>query len=332
MPAPPTATAAVFPDWTNIVDNWREVDAEWLRNRSIHIFPDAAGRSVLNLQTFFGMMSIIPQIGQAPGGPDFWNGTAWESVRYPNMSVSSDSTSVTMRRQGASPFTGIQLINDGSANIATLVAGSGTKTAYTGSLLDVTGLSMKVGGKTVKLVTDANGLVINDGATPTPGPVTVALTGSLSATNTIAAPTITSTTVINAKDVSFSSGGTITGAAAITGTAVTGSSTVTGGSVVLGTTGVYGTIKHTAPAATGQISLGSDSSVIINGAALTLSPPVTLTNTGTALTVNGVTNLVGQANLAQTGKTVVAVAGAIFVSGNVAPTQNAPDGTIYITY
>jgi hypothetical protein len=75
MPAPSSATAAVFPDWTNLVDNWRDTDAEWLRNRTVSPFADAAARdAVMNPVTKnFGMMSII-QAGSVAGGPDFWNG------------------------------------------------------------------------------------------------------------------------------------------------------------------------------------------------------------------------------------------------------------------
>jgi hypothetical protein len=41
---------------------------------------------------------------------------------------------------------------------------------------------------------------------------------------------------------------------------------------------------------------------------------------------------VGQPNLALTGKVPTLVAGAYFVAGGGAPTQNCPDGTIYVSY
>ena len=49
MPAPFSATAAVFPDWTNLVDNWRDTDAEWLRNRTVIDLLTAAGFAILVL-------------------------------------------------------------------------------------------------------------------------------------------------------------------------------------------------------------------------------------------------------------------------------------------
>src|SRR5215510_1832611 len=98
MPVPAAPTDIMFPNWTNQVDNWREQDAEWLRNRSVQIFPDAAARTA-NLATVpqFGVVSILQAPGAGtPGGPEFWNGSAWESVRYANLNVISDATSVTL--------------------------------------------------------------------------------------------------------------------------------------------------------------------------------------------------------------------------------------------
>lgn len=309
MPPPTNATSAVFPDWTDLVDNWREADAEWLRNRSVQVFPDAASRTTaLGTPPMFGMLSIV-QSGSVAGGPDFWNGSAHESIRYPNLNVISDSTSVTLRRQGAG--TGVQLLNDGSVNIAKEFVGTGGQ----GSTQDSTGVAIKIGAKTVKLATDATSLTIDS-------PVTVS--GAISASS-VSAPNITSTTAITAAAINAS--GTVTAASVTASGAVTGAS-VTGGDVLLGTSGVYGTVKHRS-GGTSQIGVGSDSTVRIDGATLTLNLPVTAAQ---AVVINGTTSFVGRPSLALPSTTPVWVAGIIAVSGNVAPSQNAPDGTIYITY
>src|SRR5262252_3786274 len=168
--APPNETSVVWPTWTNLVDNWRAQDAGWLRNRSIQIFPDAATRtSVLSGVTLIaGMLSYI-QTGSVAGGPDFYDGSAWTSIRYPNLNVISDATSVTLRRQGAG--TGVQLMNDGSVNMAKAFMGTGG----IGATIDNTGILLKIGADTAKLTTDANGFAMDSPLNITGGLQTSAL-------------------------------------------------------------------------------------------------------------------------------------------------------------
>lgn len=311
MPAPSSATAAIFPDWTNLVDNWRDTDAEWLRNRIVSPFADSAARdTVMNpVAKSFGMMSIL-QAGSVVGGPDFWTGTAWESVRYPNLAVSSDATSVTLRRQGAG--SGIQLLNDGSVNTVKNVVGTGG-IGYVG---DQTGLALHIGAKTVKLSTDATQLTIDS-------PVSIA--GALTLTGALNVP---SETVTGALTVQGNT--TLAGVAAtfLAATGLVSGGNVNGGDAQLGTVGVFGVLRHRT-GGTAVVSVGSDSTVKIDGSALTINPPTTLAGT---LTVNGQTNFVGRPLLALPGTVATWVAGIIAAAGNVAPTQNAPDGTLYVTY
>jgi hypothetical protein len=307
MPAPPTATDLAYPDWTDLVDTWRERDAEWLRNRVVSLWADGSGRTAGQPSPMKGALSSL-QNGY--GAPDFWTGSAWESIRYPNLDVLSDATSVTLRRLGAG--SGIQLINDGSVNTVKNVVGTGGL-GYVG---DQTGIALHVGAKTVKLATDATGLTVDSPVSIT-GALT--LTGALNAASATI-PNITSTGTISAAAITSSSHqstGAITGA------------TVTGGDVLLGSAPPYGTVKHKS-GGTAAVSVGSDSTVKIDGSTLTVNPATTFAG---AATFNGTTSLNGATSqLAPAGKVAVQVAGVIAVSGNVAPTQNAPDGTLYVTY
>jgi hypothetical protein len=312
MPAPSSATAAVFPDWTNLVDNWRDTDAEWLRNRTVSPFADAAARdAVMNPVTKnFGMMSII-QAGSVAGGPDFWNGLAWEGIRYPNLAVSSDATSVTLKRQGAG--SGIQLLSDGSVNTVKNVVGTGG-VGYVG---DQTGIALTVGAKTVKLATNATALTIDS---------PVAITGGLTLTGPLTVPSETVTGALTVQGTAALAGVTATTVAA---TGLVSGGNVNGGDAQLGTVGVFGVLRHRT-GGTSAVSVGSDSTVKIDGASLTINPPTTLAG---ALTVTGVTTFVGRPVLSLPGTSAgVWVAGIRAAAGNIAPTQNDPDGTVYVTY
>jgi len=311
MAVPGTATDYIFPDWRNAIDNWREQDAEWLRNRSVNIFPDASTRtSVMGTPPMVGLMSFL-QSGSVAGGPDFWDGSGWQSVRYPNLGFTSDGTSFTLRRQGAG--TGVQLMSDGSVNMAKAFMGTGG----IGATIDNTGILLKIGADTAKLTTDANGFAMDS-------PLNI--TGGL---QTSALATLNSLTVTGATTLSGTTAAQAVTAASVAATGAVTGATVTGGKVLLGVAAPYGTIKH-ADGGTAEFDVGSDSTVQIKGTTLTVSP--TTVNISGTVNLNGTTNLVGAANLAPAGKTAVQVAGILMVSGNVAPSQNAPDGTIYFTY
>jgi hypothetical protein len=305
MPAPVSATALVFPDWTDLTDTWREIDAEWLRNRSVNILADAAARTAAITAPLKGM---IAPVQSGTGAPDFFNGAAWESVRYPNLDVISDGTSATLRRTGASPATGIQLVNDGSVNIAKGFLGTGG----IGSTLDNTGIAIKVGAKTVKLATNATQLTVDSPVLIT-GAVNV--TGAVTATGAVQGATVTGTTSIT--------GGTVAG------TTGTFSAALQGLIVQAGTVQLNGN-QVKATAGTAALTLAADSTVTLAGTGLTINPPTTLAST---VAITGVATFAAQPVLSiPTFLAGIKLAGLIVVAGNVAPTQNAPDGTIYFTY
>jgi hypothetical protein len=317
MAAPPAATSVVWPDWANGFDTWREQDAEWLRNRIVGVFPDAGSASgrdtIMNpVAKSYGMMSIL-QSGSVAGGPDFWNGAAWESIRYPNLNVTSDANGVTLKRQGAG--TGIQLLTDGSVNMAKAFVGTGG----VGSTLDNTGVAVKIGAKTVKLATDATQLTIDS-------PVSIA--GGLTLTGALSVPSATVTGGLTVQGNTSVQG---LAAASVAATGLVAGGSVNGGDAQLATVGVYGTLRHRV-GGTAAVGVGSDSTVKIDGTSVAVNPPTTFAG---VVNVNGQTNFVGRPFLAFTavGANVPTwVAGIYAVSGNVAPSQACPDGTIYITY
>jgi len=255
-----------------------------------------------------GMLSYI-QTGSVAGGPDFYDGSAWTSIRYPNLNVISDATSVTLRRQGAG--TGVQLMNDGSVNMAKAFIGTGS----IGSTLDQTGLVMKIGADTAKLATDANGFTMDS-------PLNI--TGGLQTSAAITAPTFNG----NVSAATVAATGAVTAASVAATGAVTGA-TVQGGKVLLGTAAPYGTIKH-ADGGTAELDVGSDSTVQIRGTSLTVNPPTTFAGTTQH---NGLATFAAPPVVTQSGKDAsIQIAMIQMVSGNVAPTGNPPDGTVYFTY
>ena len=314
MPAPATPIDAIYPDWTNLVDIWRDTDAEWLRNRVVQLFPDVASRTTaLSGKTVFGMLSAIAS-GSLAGGPDFWNGTGWESVRYPGLNY--DPATFTLRRQGASPGTGIQLQSDGSVNMRASFTGTGTDFASgIGTYVDNTGLSIKIGTKAVKFTTDTTQLMIDS-------PVRVG--GALVATGAITAPSASLNTlaVSGALTAASLSAPTITAATSIS------APTVTGGDVVLGSSGVYGTVKHRT-GGTAEVDVGSDSTVRVLGTSLAVTPPTTFAG---AVTVNGQTNFVGRPMFTFPSSTATWVAALYALQGSANFPADCPDGTIGITY
>lgn len=304
MPAPAAVTDLIWPDWTNLTDTWRDTDAEWLRNRIVGLFADSAGRTAAVAAPMKGSISSV---ASGTGEPEFYTGSAWQTVRYPNLDVISDGTSATLRRLGAAPATGVQLVNDGSVNISKLFAGAGG----IGSTLDNTGVAVKVGAKTVKLATNATQLTIDS-------PVNI--TGALAASGAITAPSaaipiLTATTSLTVGAVN---------AATVAATGALSAASVTVDTVLLDNNQIKAT------AGTAALTLATDSTVALAGASVAIAPPATFAST---VAITGVTTFAAQPVLSvPTFLAGIKLAGIIVVAGNVAPTQNAPDGTLYVTY
>jgi len=302
MSAPSSPTAEVWPVWTDFVDNWRAVDAHWFRARVVNVFDNAAARTTaLSSNTpIIGALTYLQDVDSL----EMYKSTgAWESVRYPNLAVTSDSTTVQLRRTGAGA--GISLQSDGYAAIEKLNAGLGALNVTS------TAAALKTGAKTVTLTTDATQLLVDS-------PVRV--TGALTTTGALSAPSLALTGALTSATV------TATGA-------VTGATTVATGQAS-GGTGLFGTIAlasnsggnaafaHNSSQANG-LRAGSDGTVSLTGTSVGLVGAVTATG---ALTVTGVLTMNGGGKL-QSG---VDVAG--LVVSTVAPTASdtQPNGTIWI--
>lgn len=196
MSAPAAPTDEVWPVWTDFVDNWRAVDAHWFRDRVVNLFDNAAARlaSGINGAALPGSLSFLQDVNSLEF---FKGGTAWESVRYPNLSVTSDSTSVLLRQTAAG--SGVQLINDGTARIDKLNGGAGVL------LVDTTGVSIKTGAKTVKMTTDAAQLLVDS---------PVSITGALAASGAISGASAALTAGLTAASATLTgtlSAGTVNG-------------------------------------------------------------------------------------------------------------------------
>lgn len=223
MSAPGTEVIEAWPVWTDFVDNWRAIDAHWIRDRVVNIFDDNTKRGASGIVPIQGTLTFL----QGTNSLEFYKGgtpslaASWESVRYPNLAVTSDATTVTLRQ--TSGGSGIVLASDGTANIEKLNAGLGTL------LANVAGVSIKTGAKTVVLTTGGTSLAIDS-------PVTI--TGTLNATGAFTAASAALTGAVTAASATISgtvSGGVVNGGSgtiggvALSGNRVTASSGLNSG-------------------------------------------------------------------------------------------------------
>lgn len=257
--APVSPAAEVWPVWTDFVDNWRAVDAHWFRARVVNMFDNATARTNANMGTpLIGALSYLQDVDSL----EMYKSTGvWESVRYPNLAVASTTgppATVALRQTAAG--SGIILQSDGVAAIEKLNAGLGVLNVTS------TGAAIKTGAKTVLLTTDATALAVDS-------PVKV--TGTLSATGALSAPSAALTGALTA--------------ATVTGTGQVQGATVVATGQSSGATGLFGTIamasNQSGWAAFGHNSqpsrgfwAGSGGEAQVIGATVTLNGPVTAAN------------------------------------------------------
>lgn len=224
MSAPSSPVAEVWPVWTDFVDNWRAIDAHWFRDRVVNIFDNAAARTAagINASAIQGSLTFLQDVNSL----EFYKGAnVWESVRYPNLAVSSDATTVTLRQTAAG--SGIILQSDGTAAIEKLNAGLGAL------VVNTTSMSLKTGAKTVVLTTDAASLLINSPVVVT-GLVTATsgqINGALGVTGTLTVPNINMSGTL--------SGGVLNGSSGTIGGVAIASNRVTASSGFLASAGLY---------------------------------------------------------------------------------------------
>ena len=310
---PGTDTDERWPTWTDFQDNWRATDAHWLRDRVVNLFDNATVRSNsgINAQALLGTLSFLQDVNSL----EFYKGTnVWESVRYPNLAVTSDSTTVQLRRTGAG--SGIVLQSDGYAAIEKLNAGLGTMLVGVGGVSVHTGAA---GNRTALLSTDASQLLIDS-----PVRITGAMTatGALSGTSLAMSGAITGATAITASGQI--QGGSVVGTGDVRGANVYGS-----GIAQLTNNGGYASFQHNAQPSYG-FRAGSDGTVIISGAG---QGNIIYGNTNhtASLQVGGNLTLVGGTSLNPSGTSAVPLAGIIVVGGRGPGGGDAqPNGTIWI--
>jgi len=304
MAIPTAPTDEIFPVYTDLVDNWRAVDVHWLRNRTVQIFDDAGERSGVIAAPFPGMLSYL----KTPKSLEFYHDTVWESVRYPNLVVSSDATTTTLKQQSAG--NGVVLRSDGSVMVNVLIVNQ--PTAAGGVQLDNTGILVKVGTKSVKIATDATQLLIDS-------PVKV--TGDIESSGTLRGATVT-VTAVNASTVTLST--SITAPAAnISGTVQAG--TVHAGNAEMGVDTGVAVFRHLSSPAN-RLSYDNTGAAILKGASLALQGPLTVQDTSI---VNGAMDFRAAPTLHTAGTTAAPVAALLVRSVAPVAGDNYPNGTIW---
>ena len=201
LPESPWGTA----NWQDYINNWRELDAEWLMNRSILRFQSTAERD--NKLTSATTGQVI--FNNNPGGGELPRlelraGSQW--VPYKPLPIymtkgEDSATQVLLSHVGAG--------GKGVAFTPTAVNIT-SNFSVLGSVFtaDASGVSFKTGTKVAKFTTDATSL-ISDSPLSTQGLTTT----TLSATS-VSTPTITGVTSLTAANITMSgalSGGTING-------------------------------------------------------------------------------------------------------------------------
>jgi hypothetical protein len=234
---------------------------------------------------------------------------AWESVRYPNLSVASATgppATVTLRQTAAG--SGVVLQADGVVAIEKLNAGLGVLNVIS------TGASLKTGAKTVLLTTDAAALVIDS---------PVKITGTLTATGALSAPSAALTGALTAATVTGT--GQVQGATTVATGQASGATGLFGTVALATNSGGYAAFAHNSSQVNG-LRAGSDGTVNLIGSAIGFTGAVTAT---AAVTVNGALATPGLGTLGASNSGVV-LAGLIAVNRAPTGSDTQPNGTIWI--
>lgn len=160
------------PDWADFVNNWREKDAEWLRDRSIMRFATTASRDTAVSGASPGTFVYRADAESGAGG--------WEAKRQTggffsfrplpvNLATSVDTTSSVVLAHGLASGKGINFTP------TTVLVNADNFNLHAGVLTsDATGINIKTGTKTAKLTTNTTSLLVDS---PLSVP-SIALTGA----------------------------------------------------------------------------------------------------------------------------------------------------------
>lgn len=307
-------------DWTNLQNNWRETDAEWLQNRSVvRVSVDAptTTNSLIALETgrvFYSTASNRLVVTTAVSGSGNSAVGTYRAVLASDptsgLIVSDTSTTVTLgvRYQASTSNTNQSYItftkSTGAISVDTLTA----TTFTTGTISATTSLSSRAGSSTTGFQTNSTGVVFNT-------------TGSNPVTVTTSAAGLVVSTGLTAN--SFTTTGALTSASG----AVSGTLTV-------------GTLSATT-VTTGTLSLTTLASTNVNG--------TTFTSTGSTISpkYTSATDVVVEVPAANVLRVQSATAGGLVnmyhgsgttvrnawvVYGGTAPAVGSvPEGTIWIS-
>ena len=323
MSAPSGEVSEVWPVWHDFVDNWRATDAHWIRDRVVNLFDNAGARSTaLTGQTLVpGGLSFLQDVFSL----EFYKGgdpalaASWESVRYPNLSVTQATNQVLLRyvsTAGAIAGSGVILDNTGTASIEKLNAGLGTMLANINGITLHTGA---VGNRTVLMATDATALTIDS---------PVKLASTLAVTGALTAPSVALTGAATAATVTAT--GQVQGATVVATGQSSGASGLFGSIALLSNKSGWASLQHNSASSGTQYGFFADANgnTSVNGGANAVNGQLNVAN---GMTVAGYTRLQGGAEISPPGKTATAIAGLIVVGGRGPGSgDNYPDGTIWI--
>ena len=192
-------------NWQDYINNWREIDAEWLMSRTILRFQSTAERD--NKLTGATTGQVV--YNNNPGGGEFPRlelrvGTQW--VPYKPLPI--------YMTKGEDSATQVLLshVNAGGKGVSFTPTAVNVTANFSvlGNVFaaDASGISFKTGAKTVKFTTDGTSLVSDSPLT-----VTGLNAGAITATS-LSTPTITGVTSLTASNINMTgtfTGGTVNG-------------------------------------------------------------------------------------------------------------------------
>lgn len=320
-------------DWKDYDNNWRELDAEWLRDRAVMRFATTATRNTAYPTPGVGQVVYNDETGVL----ELYKAGAWQGYRpLPVFTkIAADTASQVVFEHSTGAGKGLTFTPTGLTTGGPLTLG-GALTVLTNALIvDATGLSLKVGAITTKLTTDATGLV-SDKQILAPK-IVLNGTGTVidAGAQTIVVGTVTAGTVTASGNVSITGNvsGTFTGTLNSTNGGVAGGVTLAS-NFVSAPTGFVSSGGYFYGSAT-QASMRQrlTSSPFTLGAAGVDVTSTIVTTTGTDLVVNNQTKIYNNNSIDFYGGapgSLLGHAGPVVYSSTTPTVANYPEGTIWV--
>jgi hypothetical protein len=207
-------------DWHDYDNNWRELDAEWLRDRCIMRFNTTALRNTKYPTPGVGQVVYNDETGTL----ELYKAGAWQAYRsVPTfMKVAADDATQVVLEHNTGAGKGLFFKPAGLTTGGPLTLGGTLTILSTALISDATGTSIKTGATTAKLTTDATSLVVDKPVTAT----SIKLTGTGTLIDAGTQSIVGGTLTVSAATVN----GNLTVTGNVTGT-FTGSLSATGGTI-----------------------------------------------------------------------------------------------------